>query len=154
MHILAKLGQENLRRMVGWVRWHCAPWQTQDSKFDPWRSEAENATSRSRRLRLILNLYESAGNNDFVSLKPECQSGERTRDPRLSKRAASTTAPRFPPDVLKCTHFTYWWFASLVLGFQRVKVPDSSPRRIDPINATDLCNHNKKQIPYFLCRTT
>ena len=27
-HIQAKLGQENLLRMVGWVRWHCPPGQT------------------------------------------------------------------------------------------------------------------------------
>ena len=25
MHIQAKLGQENLLRVVGWVRWHCNP---------------------------------------------------------------------------------------------------------------------------------
>ena len=32
--------------------------QTQDLKFEPWRSEAEHATFRSRRLRTILNHYE------------------------------------------------------------------------------------------------
>ena len=31
---------------------------TQDSKFEPWRSKAEHATSRSRGLPKILNLYE------------------------------------------------------------------------------------------------
>ena len=29
-------------------------YKTQDSKFEPWRSEAEHATSRSRRLPTIL----------------------------------------------------------------------------------------------------
>ena len=32
-------------------------YQTQDSKFEPWRSEAEHATSRSRRFPTIFNLY-------------------------------------------------------------------------------------------------
>ena len=35
--------------------------QTQDSKSEPWRSEAEHATTRSQRLHTILNLYERAG---------------------------------------------------------------------------------------------
>ena len=34
---------------------HCPLYQTQDSKFEPWRSEAENATSWSRRLPTILS---------------------------------------------------------------------------------------------------
>ena len=31
--------------------------QTQDSKFEPWRSEVEHAISRSRRLSTILKIY-------------------------------------------------------------------------------------------------
>ena len=37
-----------------WDDWDDTVLQTQDSKFDPWRSEAEHATSRSRRLPTIL----------------------------------------------------------------------------------------------------
>ena len=42
----------------------------QDSKFEPWRSEAEQATSRSRRLRTILHLYKWR-KTFFFSLKLE-----------------------------------------------------------------------------------
>ena len=37
-----------------WDDWDHTVLQTQDSKFEPWRSEAEHATSRSRRLPTIL----------------------------------------------------------------------------------------------------
>ena len=37
-----------------WNDWDDTVLQTQDSKFEPWRSEAEHATSRSRRLPTIL----------------------------------------------------------------------------------------------------
>ena len=67
--------------------------QTQDSKFEPWRSEAEHATSQSRRFHTILNLYEWAGKKHFVSLKLVGHSGVRARDFRFSKQAALTTAP-------------------------------------------------------------
>ena len=38
-----------------WDEWDDTALQTQDSKFEPWRSEAEHATSRSRRLPTILS---------------------------------------------------------------------------------------------------
>ena len=66
-----------------WDEWDDTALKTQDSKFEPWRSEAEQATSRSRRLPTILILYEWAGKKHFVSLKR----GARTRDLRLSKQA-------------------------------------------------------------------
>ena len=37
-----------------WDDWDDTVLQTQDSKFEPWRSETEHATSRSRRLPTIL----------------------------------------------------------------------------------------------------
>ena len=37
-----------------WDDWDDTVLQTQDSKFEPWRSEVEHATSRSRRLPAIL----------------------------------------------------------------------------------------------------
>ena len=43
------------------------PSKKQGSKFEPWRSEAENATSRSQKLPTVLNVYEWAGRNIFVS---------------------------------------------------------------------------------------
>ena len=43
-----------------WDGWDDTALQTQDLKFEPWRSEAEHATSQSRRLSTIL------------SFSPEC----------------------------------------------------------------------------------
>ena len=44
--------------------------ETHDSKFEPWRSEAEHATSRSRTLPTILSFTRGWGRNIFVSFKP------------------------------------------------------------------------------------
>ena len=80
-----------------WDEWDDTALQTQNSKFEPWRSEVEHATSRSRKFPIILNLYEWAGKNHFLCLKLEGQSGVWTRNLRLSKQTASTTAPGPPP---------------------------------------------------------
>ena len=53
-----------------WDEWDDTVLQTQDSKFEPWRSEAEHATSRSRRLPTILIFTRGWGRNIFVSFKP------------------------------------------------------------------------------------
>ena len=114
----------NLTAKMKWNKWGCRPplctcrlnwasrtswgWcdecdgtvlQTQDSKFEPRRSEVEHATSRSRRLPTILNLYEWAGKKHFLSLKRKCQSGVQTRDLRFSKQAALTALTA----ALKCS---------------------------------------------------
>ena len=52
-----------------WDDWDDTALQTQDSKFEPWRSEAEHATSRSRRLPTILTFTRGWGRNIFVSFK-------------------------------------------------------------------------------------
>ena len=39
-----------------WDEWDDTVLQTQDSKFEPWRSKAEHATSRSRRLPTVLHV--------------------------------------------------------------------------------------------------
>ena len=67
--------------------------QTHDSKF-----ETENATSRSRRLPIILFFLRVSGKKHLVSLKDK--SGVRTRDLRLSKQAALITAPGPTPLIL------------------------------------------------------
>ena len=80
-----------------WDEWNDTALQTQDSKFEPWRSEAEHATSRSRRFSTILNHYEWAGRGrNIFSLKLGGQSGVCNRYFRMSKQAALTTAP-WPP---------------------------------------------------------
>ena len=53
-----------------WDDWDDTVLQTQDSTFEPWRSEAEHATSRSRRLPTILTFTRGWGRNIFVSFKP------------------------------------------------------------------------------------
>ena len=53
-----------------WDDWDDTVLQTQDSKFEPWRSEAEHATSRSRRRPTILTFTRGWGRNNLVSFKP------------------------------------------------------------------------------------
>ena len=48
-----------------WDDWDDTVLQTQDLKFEPWRSEAEHATSRSRRLPTILTFTRGWGRNIF-----------------------------------------------------------------------------------------
>ena len=75
-----------------WDEWDDTALQTQASKFEPWRSEAEHATSRSLRLPIILNIYEWVGKT-FFFFETWRPCGVRARDLWLSKQAALTTAP-------------------------------------------------------------
>ena len=79
-----------------WDDWDDTVLQTQDSKFEPWRSEAEHATSRSRRLPTILTFTRGWGRNNFVSFKPPRPGTE----PRTLawKAAVLTTTLGPPPD--------------------------------------------------------
>ena len=77
-----------------WDDWDDTVLQTQDSKFEPWRSEAEHATSRSRRLPTILTFTRGRGRNNFVSFKPPWPGTE----PRtLAWKAAVLTTTLGPP---------------------------------------------------------
>ena len=77
-----------------WDDWDDTVLQTQDSKFEPWRSEAEHATSRSRRLPTILTFTRGWGRNIFVSFKPP----RPGTDPRtLAWKAAVLTTTLGPP---------------------------------------------------------
>ena len=79
-----------------WDDWDDTVLQTQDSKFESWRSEAEHATSRSRRLPTILTFTRGWGRNIFVSFKPPRPGTE----PRTLawKAAVLTTTLGSPPD--------------------------------------------------------
>ena len=77
-----------------WDDWDDTVLQTQDSKFEPWRSEAEHATSRSRRLPTILTFTRGWGRNNFVSFKPP-RPGTETRT--LAWKAAVLTTTLGPP---------------------------------------------------------
>ena len=57
--------------------------QRQDSKFEPWRSEAEHATSRSRRLPTILSFTRGWGRNIFAV--------SNCRDRELNSAVLTTT---------------------------------------------------------------
>ena len=83
-----------------WDDWDDTVLQTQDSKFEPWRSEAEHATSRSRRLSKILTFTRGWGRNNFVSFKPP----RPGTDPRTLawKAAVLTTTLGPPPLKLAC----------------------------------------------------
>ena len=60
-----------------WDDWDDTVLQTQDSKFEPWRSEAEHATSRSRRLSTILTFARGWGRNIFCFFQT-AETGNRT----------------------------------------------------------------------------
>ena len=80
-----------------WDEWDDTVLQTQDSKFGPWRSEAEHATSRSRRLPTILSFTRGWGRNIFVSFKP-LRPGTEPRT-LAWKAAVLTTTLGHPPAV-------------------------------------------------------
>ena len=77
-----------------WNDWDDTVLQTQYSKFEPWRSEAEHATSRSRRLPTILTFTRGWGRNNFVSFKPP-RPGTEPRT--LAWKAAVLTTTLGPP---------------------------------------------------------
>ena len=79
-----------------WDDWVDTVLQTQDSKFEPWRSEAEHATSRSRRLPTILTFTRGWGRNIFVSFKPP-RPGTEPRT--LAWKAAVLTTTLGPPPL-------------------------------------------------------
>ena len=62
-----------------WDDWDDTVLQTQDSKFEPWRSEAEHATSRSRRLPTILTFTRGWGRSNFCFFQT-AETGNRTPD--------------------------------------------------------------------------
>ena len=76
-----------------WDDWDDTVLQTQDSKFEPWRSEAEHATSRSRRLPTILTFTRGWGRNNcfFQTAEP----GNRTPDSGV-KGSGANHYPRAP----------------------------------------------------------
>ena len=83
-----------------WDKWDDTVLQTQDSKLEPWRSEAELATSRLRRLPTILSFTRKWGRNIFVSFKPPSPGTE----PRtLAWKAAVLTTTLGPPPCLVVT---------------------------------------------------
>ena len=85
-----------------WDDWDDTALQIQDSKFEPWRSEAEHATSRSRRLPTILTFTRGWGINIFVSFEPP-RPGTEPRT--LAWKAAVLTTTLGPPPSPRCKGF-------------------------------------------------
>ena len=94
-----------------WDDWDDTVLQTQESKFEPWRSEAEHATSRSRRLPTILTFTRGWGRNNFVSFKPP-RPGTEPRT--LAWKAAVLTTTLGPPPFYPLKVETQFRFLSLV----------------------------------------
>ena len=88
-----------------WDDWGDTVLQTQYSKFEPWRSEAEHANSRSRRPPTILTFTRGWGRNIFVSFKPP-RPGTEPRTPAWKAAVVTTTLgppPRIGQKLEFCT---------------------------------------------------
>ena len=83
-----------------WDDWDDTVLQTQDSKFEPWRSEAEHATSRSRRFPTILSFTRGWGRNIFCFLQ-FAETGNRTPNSGV-KGSGANHYPRAPAQLP-------WW---------------------------------------------
>ena len=77
-----------------WDDWDDTVLQTQDSKFEPWRSEAEHATSRSRRLPTILTFTRGWGRN-IICFFQTAETGNRTPNSGV-KGSGANHYPRAP----------------------------------------------------------
>ena len=77
-----------------WDDWNDTVLQTQDSKFEPWRSEAEHATSRSRKLPTILTFTRGWGRNNFCFFQT-AETGHRTPNSGV-KGSGANHYPRAP----------------------------------------------------------
>ena len=77
-----------------WDDWDDNVLQTQDSKFEPWRSEAEHATSRSQRLPTILTFIRGWGRNIFCFFQT-AETGNRIPNSGM-KGSGANHYPRAP----------------------------------------------------------
>ena len=99
-----------------WDDWDDTVLQTQDSKFEAWRSEAEHATSRSRRLPTILTFTRGWGRNIlFLSNRRD---REPNPEPRTWKAAVLTTTLGPPPqksDTIRLISLKNQYFSFLII---------------------------------------
>ena len=84
-----------------WDDWDDTVLQTQDSISEPWRSEAEHATSRSRRLPTILTFTRGWGRNIFCFFQT-AETGNRTPNSGV-KDSGANHYPRAPALLVLCT---------------------------------------------------
>ena len=93
-----------------WDDWDDTVLQTQNSKFEPWRSEAEHATSRSRRLPIILTFTRGWGRNIFCFLQT-AETGNRTPDSGV-KGSGANHYPRAPALHVYVSIKKIYWFVT------------------------------------------
>ena len=86
-----------------WDDWDDTVLQTQDSKFKPWRSEAEHATSRSRRLPAILTFTRDWGRHIFCFFQA-AETGNRTPNSGVEGSGAN----HYPRAPAPCRHKEGW----------------------------------------------
>ena len=82
-----------------WDDWDDTALQTQDSKFEPWRSEAEHATARSRRLPAILIFTRGWGRNIFCFFQT---AGTGNRTPNSGVKGSG--ANHYPMSPARLVH--------------------------------------------------
>ena len=82
-----------------WDDWDDTVLQTQDSKFEPWRSEAEHATSRSRRPPHNTDFHTWMGKKHFCFFQT-AETGNRTSNSGV-KGSGANHYPRAPMRKVK-----------------------------------------------------
>ena len=106
-----------------WDDWDDTVLQTQDSKFEPWRSEAEHATSRSRRLSTILTFTRGWGRHIFCFFQT-AETGNWTPNSCV-KGSGANHYPRAPAHLRIKTHGGFLnsqdlcWNVAVMLSGQR-----------------------------------
>ena len=88
-----------------WDDWDDTVLQTQDAKFEPWWSEAEHATSRSRRLPTIVTFTRGWGRNIFCFFQ------------------TAETGNRAPNSIVKGSGANHYPRAPALLGNNKVAIP-------------------------------
>ena len=102
-----------------WDDWDDTVLQTQDSKFEPWRSEAEHATSRTLRLSAILTFTRGWGRNIFCFFQT-AETGNRTPNSGV-KGSGANHYPRAPAQNM-CNTLWYIYYISNVLSRKHWKL--------------------------------
>ena len=116
MHILYRLNWVRRTSWGWWDDWDDTVLQTQDSKFEPWRSEAEHATSWSRRLPTILTFTRGWGGNIFCIFQT-AETGNRTP----SSGVKGSGANHYPRALVATTSWAQW-VPTLDLAWQTVSL--------------------------------
>ena len=78
-----------------WDNWDDTALQAQDSKFEPWRSEAEHAISRSRRLPTILSFTRAWMGKKHFCFFQTAETGNQTPNSSV-KGSGANHYPRAP----------------------------------------------------------